>query len=119
MKTIVDQLLTDNMYKWKDEHTTIYVEHISHQHSLHYTQSLCDDLELVTSSDDINTSASNFVNHIDGICKPLFGKRNVTPGSKSTSRCVHKHSFTNDSTCEPKRKEYYKLLNIYGRNKNC
>ena len=113
MKTIVDQLLTDNMYKWKDEHTTIYVEHISHQHSLHYTQSLCDDL------DDINTSASNFVNHIDGICKPLFGKRNVTPGSKSTSRCVHKHSFTNDSTCENKRKEYHKLLKIYRRIKNC
>ena len=22
------QLLTDNMYKWKDEHKTIYVEHI-------------------------------------------------------------------------------------------
>ena len=65
-------------------------------------ESLCDDLELVTSSDDINTSFSNFVNPIDGICKPLFGKRNVTPGSKSTSRCVHKHSFTNDSTCENK-----------------
>ena len=25
------QLLTENMYKWKDEHKTIYVEHISHQ----------------------------------------------------------------------------------------
>jgi len=38
-------------------------------------ESLCDDLERVTSSDDTNTSVSNFVNHIDGICKPLFGKR--------------------------------------------
>ena len=27
-------------------------------------QSLCDDLELVTSSDDINTSVSNFVNFV-------------------------------------------------------
>ena len=68
-------------------------------------ESLCDDLELVTSSDDINTSVSNFVNPIDGICKPLFGKRNVTSGSKHTSRCVHKLSFTNDSTCE--KVEYY------------
>ena len=61
-------------------------------------------------------SCSNFVNHIDGICKPLFGKRNVTPGSKSTSTSVLKQSFTNDSTCENKRKEYFKLLNIYRHN---
>jgi len=104
-------------------------------------QSLCDDLELVTSSDDINTSVSNFVNHIDSICKSLFGKRNVTPGSKrnvtpgskrnvtpgskrnvtpgskSTSTSVYKHSFTNDSTYENKRKEYYILFNIYRLNK--
>ena len=85
------QLLTDNMYKWKDEHKTIYVENISSQHSLQYMESLCDDLERVTSSDDINTAISNFVNHIDGICKPLFGKRNVTPGSKSTSTSVLKN----------------------------
>jgi len=72
------QLLTENMYKWKDEHNTIYVENISSQHSLQYMESLCDDLELVTS--------------------------------------VLKQSFTNDSTCENKRKEYYKLLNIYKHN---
>ena len=71
-------------------------------------QSLCDDLELVTSSDDINTSVSNFVNHIDSICKSLFGKRNVTPSSKNTSRCVHKHSFTNYSTCE--KVDYYQEI---------
>ena len=72
------QLLTENMYKWKDEHNTIYVENISSQHSLQYMESLCDDLELVTS--------------------------------------VLKQSFTNDSTGENKRKEYYKLLNIYRHN---
>lgn len=77
-------------------------------------------IDLVTTADGINNSIKNFLNHVDGICKPLFGKENKPSVNNRFSFIDNKHMCPTrfDETCETKRKCYYQCLNVYRHNKS-
>lgn len=67
---------------------------------------------------DIDTSLSLFTNVLDNVCSPLFGKI-IFQSNDDGQKCQKQNNATNlDASCNDKRKEFYRKLNIFRKCKS-
>ncbi|XP_052276939.1 uncharacterized protein LOC127876070 [Dreissena polymorpha] len=102
-------------YKWDDSKKDLYMNVLSSEENTIHFESLCGNILLSNSHEDLDLNVKTFTDILDGVCKPIF-KHNLH--SNFFNQNHNKDGVYFDHECKNLKNYYYTSLNYY-RNNHC
>ena len=104
-------------FKWNNDRKDEYNDFLSTDNFKISLSSLAEDINIASNGEDIDNSITSFSDIMNTCCVPSF-ERHIN-NSQSKSQNVNKSRNTVfDEACGEKKKEFFKHLNAYRKNKN-
>ncbi|MEW8542097.1 MAG: reverse transcriptase family protein, partial [Candidatus Thiodiazotropha sp.] len=106
------------VYKWDKNLKDKYIQSLSAECFKNSLSHLTSMLKNSDAKEDVDASISTFIDLLDNVCSPLFGKKVFQ--SDNTDKKVRKenNAVNQDESCNDKRKDFYRKLNIFRKCKS-
>ena len=99
------------MYRRDDNKKQEYLDALNSQSTLEGISGIKNQLNDVTSENELNENVNAFYTLFSSVCDPLFQKKILKNGLTDKENTKHQKWF--DDGCHAKRSNFYNLLNIY------
>ena len=110
----------NNYYKWKPENKDDFVSSISSEEFKRSIFELNCNIGTANTTNDIDQCIDELLLCIDGVCKPLFGKRISDQSMTGENSNYNNKSASGmfDDVVRDKRQDFYYMLNLFRKDNN-